>query len=488
MSARPLAARLAPLGWIVATGFAIWLVFGHGFVQYDSFYALDWGSAIAHGHSPDTAVPLAPTPHPLATLLGVILSPFGDGAAGIALAIAFLSLGALAYLLFRLGEAWFHPLVGLAAAAIMLTREPLLSDGVRAYIDIPYMALVLWALLVETRRPRAGAPVLGLLAVAGLLRPEAWLFSAAYLAYLAIDHDPARGGRLGLGRRGERDRGELLGLAAIAAAAPLLWGLYDLATAGDALHSFSGTRDTVETLGRETGLGDALGKGPFRLGEILREPGLFGAAAGLALALAFARRRGVLLGAAALVLALAAFAVLATAGLAVITRYLLLAAAILSIFCAAALLGWVGAAPGARWRRAWMGISVVVAAGFVAFVPSQADRLSSLEDSMAAQQRILDDLHDLADSGQFSPACAPVTVPNHRPVPFLALWLDRRPSEIVSAQLRRPIRGYFVAPASPQIAAQFTLDPHDPKRLSAAVPPGFKRLDANRSWVLYQRC
>ena len=70
------------------------------------------------------------------------------------------------------------------AAAIILTRRPVLDFGARAYVDIPYVVLVLGALLVETRRPRAGAPVLALLAVAGLIRPEAWLFSAAYLVYL----------------------------------------------------------------------------------------------------------------------------------------------------------------------------------------------------------------------------------------------------------------------------------------------------------------
>ena len=61
---------------------------------------------------------------------------------------------------------------------------PVISYGVRAYLDIPYVAFVLGALLVESRRPRAGAPVLALLALAGLLRPEAWVFSGLYWLYL----------------------------------------------------------------------------------------------------------------------------------------------------------------------------------------------------------------------------------------------------------------------------------------------------------------
>ena len=70
---------------------------------------------------------------------------------------------------------------GVVAALIVLTREPIFSYGVRAYVDIPYICLLLGALLVETRRPRAGTPVLVLMALAGLLRPEAWLFAVAYV-------------------------------------------------------------------------------------------------------------------------------------------------------------------------------------------------------------------------------------------------------------------------------------------------------------------
>ena len=89
---------------------------------------------------------------------------------------------------------------------IVLTRAPFLSNGLRAYVDIPYIALCLGALVIETRRPRAGWPVLALLALAGLLRPEAWLFSIAYLAYLAIDFEALRARLSERRRRGGTDR------------------------------------------------------------------------------------------------------------------------------------------------------------------------------------------------------------------------------------------------------------------------------------------
>ena len=67
----------------------------------------------------------------------------------------------------------------------MLTRAPFLSNGLRAYVDLPYMASARRA-GGRDEPPRAGWPVLALLAVAGLLRPEAWLFSVAYLGYLGL--------------------------------------------------------------------------------------------------------------------------------------------------------------------------------------------------------------------------------------------------------------------------------------------------------------
>ena len=38
----------------------------------------------------------------------------------------------------------------------------------------------MWAIALEVERPRRGLPVLGLLAAAGLLRPDAWVLSGAY--------------------------------------------------------------------------------------------------------------------------------------------------------------------------------------------------------------------------------------------------------------------------------------------------------------------
>jgi hypothetical protein len=480
--------HLRPLVPIAAVALGLWLIFPFGFPNYDTVYMLVWGEEIAHGTSPDTGAPLAPTPHPLAEIWGAIVSPLGaTGAADATTVVAYLALGAIAYAVYRLGALWFDHAIGIAAAAIVLTRAPFLSNGLRAYVDLPYIALVLAALIVETRKPRAGWPVLALLALAGLLRPEAWLFSAVYLVYLLVERDPDREG-LAIRPRTRLDDRYVVGLVALAASGPLAWALFDLITAGDVLYSLTGTQETVETLERQTGPVDLVLYGPRRLGEVMQIPGLLGAAAGMVLGLAFLPRRSIL-GVAAAVLAGAAFAIVAVAGLAIIPRYTMLASAVLCVFCGLALLGWRLLAADHPWRRRWQLIAAAVAVAFVVQAPQQFDYLETVHDDLDEQSAIEDDLHDLADSGAFDPGCVPISVPNHRAVPRLAAWLDLRPSQIVSStQQRQPARGYFVEPANENVVRHFVLDPNDPARYDEPVPPGFRLIERNESWLLYARC
>ena len=121
---------------------------------------------------------------------------------------------------------------------------PVLDFGARAYVDIPYLVLVLGALLVETRRPRAGAPVLALLALAGLLRPEAWLFSVAYVVWLLAPG--VRRSLRGAGPRRAAAWRDAAPLLALAASGPLLWCLHDLLLTGNPLHSLTGTRENAD--------------------------------------------------------------------------------------------------------------------------------------------------------------------------------------------------------------------------------------------------
>jgi hypothetical protein len=459
---------------VAAGAAALWLLAGHGLVNYDTLYTLVWGREIAAGRSPDLDVPVAPTPHPLADLGAVLLAPLsnagsvlhGEAAMEIVLVLSFVALALLGWVVFALGRAWFGTWAGAAAALVVVTRVPVLDFGARAYVDIPFIALVLGALLVETRRPRAGAPVLALLALAGLLRPEAWLFSFAYAAWLAWNS-----------RR-------IPAVAALALVGPVGWMLHDLAITGDPLHSWLDTRESAQQLGRITGLDSVPGTMPRRLGEILREPGLLAAAIGGVLTLALRRsERGVRLGVAAGVLAVLAFCILAAGGLPIRTRYLMLAACVLALFAGAGLFGWRTMAPG-RWRTWWARASVLAIAAFVVTAPNQADRLGSLRDALARQSDMQDDL-----GAAFARApCTPFAVPNRRPVPLVALWRDVQPGSIADAQEGLPPSGTYVFPRTADVARDYILDPRDLDRRVPAPPAGWRELPGSRSWRMAASC
>jgi hypothetical protein len=497
---------LTPAAWVAAVSAVLLLVFPVGFPNYDTIYALVWGRELAHGDSPDYGAALPPTPHPLTELWGLVTTPLGDGAIAVTMVGAYLSLGLIGYLVYRLGAIWFDRWIGAAAAAIVLTRAPFLSNGLRAYIDLPYIALCLAALLLEAKKPRAGRPVLALLALAGLLRPEAWLFSIAYLLYLALDPDKLRrseGENASLERADTQKAGLIRSafvrardafsppppaLVLLALAGPLLWALFDLITTGSPTYSWTGTKETVETLERQTGSVDLVLYGPRRLGEVLQWPGVVGAPGGLALGLAFLRRRSAL-GAAAAALAIGAFALLACGGLAILPRYTMLAASVLAIFVAVGLLGWRLLEPHHPWRHRWQLFAGLVLAMFLIWLPNQWDLDSRVDSDLTNQARIEADLADLVDAGAFEPLCGRIAVPNHRAVPRLAFGLDVEPTRIVSAgEEAIPRRGYFVAPAGPFVVHNFILDPNDPTDPSFPVPRGFRLVDENESWRVYRRC
>jgi len=470
--------RATPLLWIAGVAGALWLIFPWGFPTYDTRYALVWGDELAHGSSPDYGVLQPPTPHPLADLWGVIVAPLGaGGAADATVVVAYLVLGAISYLVYRLGTLWFDRPIGVAAALLVLTRTLFLTDGLRAYVDLAYIALVLTALVIETRRRRAGWPVLALLALAGLLRPEAWLFSVAYLGYLVFERDPDRG-RLAMTRRASVHGRELAGMVAMAASAPLIWASFDLITTGNPIYSLTETHRRVDSLHRKTGPVNLILHGPTVLDQVMQWPGLIGAAAGIVLGLAFLQRRA-LLGVASLVLAGSAFAILACTGLAIISRYTMLASAVLCVFCALALLGWRLLPAGAPWRRRWQAIAVVVAVGFVIQAPRQHDFLSSERTKLHQQSRLESDLRSLADSGAFADGCRPIAVTSGALVPRLAAWLGLRPSAIVILGEERPGHGYRLDPATRFAVANFG---------TVRIPARFQPVAHNRSWALYARC
>src|SRR4051795_6819527 len=256
---------------VVGVAVLLRLVYHPWFLNYDARYALLWARDIAHGLTPDYTGPYAPTPHPLETAASLVAVPFGQGGDAIMMWLVLLCFGVLVWLAYSLGAELFSPWVGVVAALVVLTRPALERDALLGYQDTPFAVLILWAVLLEARRPRRGVPVLVLLAVAGLMRPEAWALAGLYTLWVW---------------RGASAR-ERIVYAALVAAAPVLWALGDLLVTGDALHSLHGTAALAETADRRR---DPL-TGPYwtakSLGYTLREP----LVVGIPIGLLFAYRR-----------------------------------------------------------------------------------------------------------------------------------------------------------------------------------------------------
>lgn len=458
--------RARPLLFVAAVAGALRLLVPASVVNYDTVYQLVWGSELAHGHAPDYGVPLPPTPHPLVIAWGALVAPLGAGGAWDAtVALSFVVLGTIVYLVYRLGALWFEWVVGLAAALVVMSRLEIPHTGLQAYVDLPYLALLLAAVATESRRRRAGAPVLAWLAAAGLIRPEAWLYSLLYVAYLGAA--PAF-----------RSIRRLAPLAALAVSAPVAWAVFDLAVTGDPLYSLTRTRSTTTALEDDTGIGKVFTAGPHVLAHVLQPVGIAAAGVGLALGLTLLRRRA-LLGAAVVVIAGAAFVLLAIAGLPLLFRFTLPASALLSVFCGVALAGWRLLPRGDRRRRAWQAVALVILALFVVDVSRQFHFARTDRTDLVAETVVDRDFATLLRTA-VGPSCGPIAVPNHRGIPNVALWRRSEPSNVVSVEdAGRPSQGYLFEPISAPAQRHFaTLD----------AAPGFTPATVDRSFRLLAKC
>src|SRR5918994_1771703 len=227
-----------------------------------------------------TATPSRPAPAtPPATAVSSLALPFGAHADTAILWLTLLSFGALVYLTYRLGEELFNRWVGLVAALVVVSRPVIMRDALIGYQDLPFAALVIGAVLLEAQRSRRGLPVLALLALAGLLRPEAWVLAGLYWLYLW----PATTSRA------------RVVTAALVAAAPLIWAGTDWIVTGDPLHSLHGTAALAEEVDRRRDPEDVPYWSVQYLGFVLRLPLLLGIPVGLVFAWFYTRRRALLL-------------------------------------------------------------------------------------------------------------------------------------------------------------------------------------------------
>jgi hypothetical protein len=376
--------------------------------NYDSYYSMLWGREILDGSLPSYDTYRAPTPHPLAIALGALISPLGHDAERLWILICVASFVALVAGVYRLGRVAFTPLVGFVAAALLISRFDFAFYAARGYLDIGYMALVVWAAALEAARPRRGTAVLVLLALAGLLRPEAWVMAGLYWLWAAW---PASW----------RERARL---AVLAALGPVIWALSDFIVTGNPLWSLTYTSNFAEELGRnQTG-----GMVPAAMWEFIVKLDkitiVLGGLVGLAAAIALVPRRA-LMPLAVLAAGIGTFLLVGLAGFSVIDRYLLVAALMVILFCAVALAGWTMLQPGTRARRVWTaGAGVVALAGVVLTIVSLD--LTKLDTELRFRGNAHTALHAALDARQVRAAlaCGPVNVPSHKLVPDARWILD----------------------------------------------------------------
>ena len=376
--------------------------------NYDSYYSLLWGREILHLHLPTFDVYRAPTEHPLALVFGAALSLLSRNGDRVMVLATMTSLVVLAVGMYRLGRAAFTPLIGLIAAALLLTRFDFPFLAARAYIDIPYLAFVVWAAALEVERPRRGMPVLILLLLASLMRPEAWIMAGLYVLWIGW-------------RASWRDR---LIYAAVAAAGPVIWVAIDTIVTGHPLFSLTHTSGLAEELGRNKGLSQVPSATWDFLKSLDKLPVLLAAAAGLLLAIWMTPRRAVL-PLILLVLGIATFFMVGVAGLSIINRYLLVPSLMIMVFAAVALGGWSMLRSSAvQW--VWAGAAVL---GVVAGALYTTSHLKS--NVFTENLKFRGDVHralvHLLDEPKVRAGlrCGPLSVPNHKLIPE-ARWILRR--------------------------------------------------------------
>ncbi|HVP01737.1 MAG TPA: glycosyltransferase family 39 protein [Solirubrobacteraceae bacterium] len=406
--------------------------------NYDAYYDLDWGRELLHGHAPSFDAYKAPTEHPLYLALGTLLAAvFGEHADRALVLVAALSMVALIWAVFRTGRAVFGFWQGVVAALLTASSFALLLYVARAYVDVPFLAAVLWAAALEAERPRRGLPVMVLLAVAGLLRPEAWLLAGAYWAWCVWPRDAQ-------GRRHPH-----LGLLALVIAPPLVWALVDLAVTGDPLHSLHATSDLADELHRVRGIAHVPGSFVSFVVDALRVPVALAALAGLALvALRVPRPPArslhvplALLGAGTL-----AFVITGAAGLSILPRYLTVPVIALTLFAGEAIAGWTTLPRGGRQRRRWGAGVVALAVVGVVFVVAKAGVVHRFTAELRFITGVHDDLVATLRDPQVARArrCGPVTFPNYRLVPDARWILDASRTQVGARSARRRPHGVAI--------------------------------------------
>jgi hypothetical protein len=454
---------LVAIAVLAASGLAA--VTGPAVVNGDAVWHLIWGRELAAGTS--TTFATGPTPHPSLLALAVATSALGDKASYLVTYVIFgpLAFGALLAAVFdvarRLSSRWAAAL----ALLILCTSIGVLSLAGAARYDIAFAALVMIAVALEMARPRRGVAPLVCLAVAGLVRPEAWVLAGIYWLWVAPGLSWSARVRT----------------AALVAVAPVLWAFMDLLVMGDPLYSLHVTDQGSQVLyGQYTTWENlqAAGRnvvwymGVFPL--LLLVPAL--------VLLVSDRPRSALPPLGALAFTLGIFLLLLSQGMASNERYLLVPACVLTILAAIAVDG------GGRRTRARVMLGGFLAVILALQLASRTDVYGAVETRSANAHRWFESARSLVELPGVRDVlrrCPSVSLAGHKMRPSFAFHSGRAPAAFLVDGKGRTHADLFIAPGNPAAAKMALTRPRFDEDASFRIPAGLRRGPRNADWVLY---
>jgi hypothetical protein len=486
--ARPAWLRRAELGALAGVSLvalAGWLVV-HVLPTYDSLSSLVWGREILHGTVPTFSAAGAPTEHPLWLALSTVLAVFGNAGARLMTLVSIAMFVVLLAGVYVLGRSVFGWVAGAIAAAILATRLDFDFWAAFAFVDLPFLAAIVWAAALEAQRPRRGGVVWALLIAAGLLRPEGWLFAAAYGVWVGW-------------RASGRER---LRIVALVAAAPVIWALVDLIVTGDPTFSLTYTQTAAGDLRRTIGITQIPGATREMFDEVIKLPVTIAGVIGLGVAIVEHRRNLAALRVplALLALGVAAFAGVLAAGVSQVNRYGATAAIALLMF-AAALVARLLRRPTTTAGWAISGVTVALVIGAAVWtVPRLHPRHAF--DEVTFRSAVELDLRRALATPEFRHGrnCGPVIVPSHKLVPLVRWLLHARNSDVISRTNlhgRGALQGAVHGVALIELGYRLNLDPaygpyaskpEEYPLFSTVPPPGYDWVGRTQRFAVYASC
>ena len=464
----------------------LWWALVPTYPAYDAYWHLVWGRELLGGSLPSFEVYAAPTQHPLYVAVAAVFGLVGEDADRLLVLAGLLSLVALVCGVWRLTRDLFGVWPAALAALFVGSSFAFLLYAVRAYVDVPFLALVAWAAAAEVRGRRWTPMVL--LVLAGLLRPEAWVLAGLLWLWRAW------GVRIALreGKEKSHTPGELVALAGLVVLAPVLWLLSDLIVTGDPLHSLTSTSELAEALGRDRGIAKAPRLFVVYVFDVARAPVALAGVIGAVLAV---RRYGWQAMAVPLALVLTGavtFFGAGIAGLSLLPRYLTVPAVGLAVFAGYAVAGFTTLAADDRWLPAWRRGAIVAGVVGVAFFAWKLPSFGTLSGELRFVNDTHQDLVRLLDDPkvQRARACGPITFPTYRLVPDTRWVLDVGEDQVTTRAIAAPDRGVaiFIDRGQRKPRQRYGEADGVSRRTNRDVPERFVEIAAEGPFIAYGRC